>query len=96
MLAASTWPIFENEIGEPISLVIVTASSAERSCSSAKRRAMTSARSAAVMRGHGPRSKASRAAVTARSISASRPSATRAMTSSLCGEITSIVAVVAG
>jgi hypothetical protein len=52
---------------------------------------MMSARSAGLMRGHGPRSKASRAAATALSMSAFVASGTRPITSSVDGEITSIV-----
>ena len=58
--------------------------------------AMTSARSAGSIRGHGPSSNARRAAATALSMSAGLASGTRAMTSSVWGEVTSMVADVAG
>ena len=47
-------------------------------------------RTAAPVRGHGPSSNAVRAAPTARSTSCSEPAAAWAMTSSVCGEITSM------
>ena len=52
-----------------------------------------SARSSGAMRGHGPLSKASRAAATALSMSAVVPSGTRPTFSSVDGEITSITPV---
>jgi hypothetical protein len=58
--------------------------------------AMTSARSAGSIRGHGPSSNARRAAPTALSMSAALASGTRAMTSSVWGDTTSMVAEVAG
>src|SRR6266849_9943138 len=96
MFAPITWPMCENEMGEPISRVMVTERSSARAWSCASSAVIRSARSAGVMRGQGPRSNASRAAATARSRSASRPSGTRAMTSSVCGETTSIVAALEG
>src|SRR4051812_25883368 len=48
-------------------------------------------RSSGLIRGQGPLSKARRAASTAASMSAGVPSGTRATTSSVCGETTSIV-----
>ncbi len=59
-------------------------------------RAMTSARSAGAIRGHGPSSNARRAAATAASTSATLAAGTRAKTSSVCGETTPIVSAVAG
>src|SRR6266571_1849883 len=53
-------------------------------------------RSSGDRRGHSPLSKASRAAATARSMSAVVPSGTRPTSSSECGEITSMVPVPAG
>src|SRR5437879_1113441 len=53
-------------------------------------------RSSGDRRGHSPLSKASRAAATARSMSAGVPSGTRPTSSSECGEITSMVPVPAG
>ena len=93
MLAAITWPMCENEIVEPISSVIVTASSSERDWRMPSKRSIASARSAGFICGQGPSSNASRAAPTAQSTSASRASGTRAITSSLCGLTTSIFAV---
>ena len=57
---------------------------------------MASARSSGVELGHGPLSNASRAAATARSMSAGDPSGVRAYTSSVIGEMTSMVLSVAG
>ena len=56
----------------------------------------TSIRSSGVIRGHGPVSKARRAAATAASMSALLPSGTVATTCSVCGETTWIVSPVAG
>ena len=69
----------------PISAVI---------CAAALRR--TSPRSAGVRWGQGPWSKAERAAATALSMSASVPSGTRAMTSSVTGETIPMVSVPSG
>ena len=88
--------MIENEIGEPISSVIVFATSSWRAWISWEIFSMMSARSAGVMRGHGPASKARRAACTARSTSSVDASGTVAMTSSVSGEITSMVDVPAG
>ncbi len=96
MFVAKTWPACEKLIGQPISVVIVEAMSAERFCSAASRRSSTSARSAGALRGHGPRSNASRAIATARSTSASRASGTRPMRSSVNGEQTSMTALLEG
>ena len=60
------------------------------------RRAGSRPASAGVMRGQGPWSKAVRAAATALSMSASVPSGTRAMTSSVDGEIEPMVSVPSG
>ena len=54
MFVAITWPMFENEIGQPISRVMVSAISADFICSWPSSAAMTSARSDGDMRGHGP------------------------------------------
>lgn len=75
---------------------MVLANSSERPWMSWLSLAIVSARSDGDMRGHGPRSKAARAAATARSMSAVEASGTRAMISSECGEITSIDPVPAG
>ena len=55
-----------------------------------------SARSPGLICGHGPESNARRAAATARSTSSFDASGTVAMTSSVSGEITSMVAVLDG
>ena len=90
------WPTLENEIGEPISVVMTSAISSRREAYRPANRCRTSMRSDGVIRGQGPLSNASRAAATARSMSASDPSGTRPTSSSLCGEITSITLDVAG
>ena len=86
----------ENEMGEPISCVMISAMSSISAviCAATLRR--ISPRSAGVMRGQGPRSKAVRAAATALSMSASVPSGTRPTTSSVDGEITEMVSVPSG
>jgi hypothetical protein len=83
-------------MGEPFCDVIVLANSWLRPWISWLSLAIFSARSAAVVRGHGPRSNALRAAATARSMSAFDPSGTRAITSSVDGEMTSIWFELAG
>ena len=92
-MAANTWPMIDHEIGQPFCSVMVCASSCERACRPPLTLAMMSARSAADMRGHGPSSNALRAAATARSTSASLACGTRAIGSSVRGEITSMVSV---
>ena len=79
---AGAWARLLKEIGEPISVEITVAISSSRAAYNADSRATTSIRSSGVIRGHGPWSKASRAAVTAASMSATEPSGTRATTSS--------------
>ena len=70
MVGASTWASSPHETGEPISLEI----SSEMPCMSLRMASAalvsTAPRSAGAMWGHGPWSKASRAAATARSMSA--------------------------
>ena len=89
MVGASTWARVPHEIGEPISLEI----SSEMPCMSLRMASATLARmaprSAGAMRGQGPWSKASRAAATARSTSATWASGTRPTSSSVVGDTTS-------
>ena len=96
IVAEKTWPISDHEMGEPFWAEIVFARSSERDCSAPERRLIPSARSAGVMRGHGPSSKAVRAAATAASMSAGDASGTVPITSSVCGEMTSIVSLLWG
>ena len=91
-----TWPSAEKEIGEPISCVMIAAMSSISAMICAPTLARTSLRSVGVMRGQGPWSNAVRAAATALSMSPSVPSGTRAMTSSVEGEITEMVSVPSG
>jgi len=78
-----------HDTGEPISLEI----SSEMPCMSLRMASATlvstAARSTGAIRGHGPLSKASRAAATARSTSAFWASGTRPTSSSVVGETTS-------
>src|SRR5215216_13644 len=87
---------FENEIGEPISSVITAAMSGMCAAYASLNFWTAAIRSSGARRGHSPLSKASRAAATARSMSAAVPSGTRPTSSSVCGEITSMVPVPAG
>ncbi len=80
-----TWPRAEKEMGEPISCVMIAAMSSISAMICAPTLARMSPRSAVVMRGQGPWSKAVRAAATALSMSPSVPSGTWAMTSSVDG-----------
>ena len=75
--------------GAPISLVSTVLKSSSRSVSSSLNRAITLARSAGDVVGHGPWSKARRAAATAASTSASTASGTDPTTSRVAGERTS-------
>ena len=81
----------EKVIGAPISSVMMAAMSPISAviCAATLRR--ISPRSAGARRGHSPWSKARRATATALSMSASVPSGTRPTTSSVAGEITSMV-----
>ncbi len=83
-------------MGEPISAVISAAISPVRPAKISARRPTAAARSAGSVRGQGPVSKATRAAATARSMSAVVPAGTRPMTCSVCGETTSMTSVPAG
>ena len=69
-------------------MVIRSAISPRRAAYRAENASTTAIRSAGDIRGHGPSSKACRAAATAASMSAAVPSGTVATSSSLCGEIT--------
>ena len=81
----------ENEVGEPISVVISVGHLAEPGGVEVRERLHdVDALGSGLIRGHGPSSKARRAAATAASMSAAVPSGTRATTSSVCGEITSM------
>ncbi len=83
-------------IGHPISALTSAAASLSRAASSALSFRRTVMRSSSDIRGQGPLSNASRAAVTAASMSASTPSGTRATSCSVAGEITSKVRSDAG
>ena len=85
-----------NDVGEPISRVIRSAISASFPAYSPENAWTTSIRSCGDIRGHGPSSKARRAAATAASMSPVDPSGTRATTCSECGETTSSTSVPAG
>ena len=89
MVGASTWASRPQDTGEPISLEI----SSDISCiwlrMASAARARTAPRSVGVMRGHGPWSTASRAAATARSMSACMASGVRPTSSPVDGEWTS-------
>ena len=87
---------FENDVGEPISRVIRSAISASFPAYSPEKAWTTSIRSCGDIRGHGPSSKARRAAATAASMSPVDPSGTRATTCSECGETTSSTSVPVG
>ena len=82
--------------GEPFSLEMTSAMSAERACRAAERRESAAPRSSGLIEGHGPLSNASRAAATALSMSAGEASGTCPMTSSVWGETTSMTASVSG
>ena len=86
----------EKLMGEPISVVMISAMSPISAITCAATAVRMAARSAGAMRGHGPWSNAVRAAATALSMSASVPSGTRATTSSVDGEITAMVSVPSG
>jgi hypothetical protein len=74
----------------PTCAVHAAASSGSRRASSSAIARRNSPRTEVGIRGHGPSSKAWRAAATARSMSAAVPSATRPTTASLFGQISSI------
>ena len=93
---AGDWARFENEIGEPISVVITSAMSPRWAAYRSEKRWTTAMRSAGSVCGQSPSSNAVRAAATARSMSASTASGTRPTSSSECGEMTSIALSLAG
>jgi hypothetical protein len=93
MLGARTCAMVANEMGEPISRVMISAMSFISAMTCAPALATIAPRSAGLIRGHGPRSKAFLAAATALSMSASVPSGTRPTTSSVIGEMTEMVSV---
>lgn len=88
--------MIDHEYGDPVSELISLASSSARASYRFRSPRRISTRSATLIRGQGPVSKARRAAVTARSMSAGAASGVRPNTSSVTGEIISSVAVVAG
>ena len=88
-----TWPMIDQDFGEPIWLEMRSAIASLRACRAADRRESHAARSSG---GSGPASNASRAAATALSMSAGEASGTWPMTSSVCGETTSIRSPVSG
>ncbi len=92
-VAAKTWPMIEKLYGAPFSLEISRAKSSICAVIAAEIVAMMSARSAGAIRGHGPRSNASRAAATARSMSSMVDTGTRPITSSVAGDTTSSVSL---
>ena len=93
MVGASTWASVPQATGEPISLEMSSAMPCMSLRMASATLVRTAPRSAGVMRGHGPWSKAWRAAATARSTSASRASGTRPTTSSVVGDTTSNTSV---
>jgi hypothetical protein len=83
------WTLSENEIGDPISAVIVAAISSRRAPSSAEIRRMTATRSSTDVCDH--ETNALFAARTAASTSAAVPAGTAAITVSVAGLTTSMV-----
>lgn len=90
MRRAAAWYDVLAARGAPISVIRASDISARRTSISSLTRRSAAARSFWLIRGHGPRSKASRAAATAASTSAASPSGTWAMISSVVGEMTSM------
>lgn len=84
------------EYGEPFSEEMTRAISSWRTAIPSLIRLTTSTRSSRLIRGQGPSSKACRATATARSTSAVDACGTRPMTSSVCGEITSMTSLPSG
>ena len=93
---AGAWPRFEKVIGDPISSVITVARSSSRAAYALLNRSTAAIRSSTGAADQSPASKVVRAAATALSTSSTAASGTRAMTSSVWGETTSIRAPVAG
>lgn len=96
IIAASACTITLALYGVPFWALIRRANSSYRTAKASLIRVITAIRSSSVIRGQGPSSKARRAAVTARSTSASEACGTRPMTCSVCGEITSMTSVPSG
>ncbi len=84
------------EYGDPFSEEMTRPISSYRAAIASLMRVTTAIRSSRVMRGQGPSSKALRATATARSTSWVDACGTRPMTSSVCGEITSMTSVPSG
>ena len=93
---AGAWARLEKESGEPISVEMISAMSPILPAYRFEKFWTTSIRSSGLIRGHGPESKARRAAATAASMSATLPSGTVATTCSEWGETTWMVSPVAG
>jgi hypothetical protein len=93
---AGAWARLEKDSGAPISVEMISAISPSLPAYRWEKVWTTSMRSSGLIRGHGPESKARRAAATAASMSALLPSGTVATTCSECGETTWIVSPVAG
>ena len=96
IVAEKTWPMIDQDFGDPFSLEITSAMSWARDCNAPERRLRPSARSSGIMRGHGPVSNAARAAAMALSMSAGDASGTVPMTSSVWGEMTSMTPLPSG
>ncbi len=86
----------DQEYGEPFSELITRAISSARAAMPSLIRSATASRSASGIRGQGPSSKAFLATATARSTSSREACGTRPMTSSVCGETTSMTSRPAG
>ena len=80
-----TWRVSASARVEPASRTASSLSSPARRSIASAIRSMTAARSRGLKFGHGPSSKARRAAATARSTSPAVPSGTAPMTSSVAG-----------
>ncbi len=93
-MAAPDWDATVCVIGQPISSVINAAIDSRFSVIALPNLRTTSIRSDRLMRGHGPWSKASRAARTARSTSAPEPAGIRASACSVNGDTTPMVSSV--
>lgn len=96
IIAPSAWARTDQEYGEPFWALMERAISSYRAATPSLIRVTTAIRSSTVIRGQGPSSKARRAAATARSTSAAEACGTRPMTSSVCGETTSMTSSPSG
>ncbi len=96
MDGAKTWAIDPHDTGDPISVVISSASGCISALMASDTLVTMAARSVAGMWGHSDSSKVRRAAATALSMSAVLPSGTRPATSSVVGFTTSMVSPPAG